>query len=141
MALQAATLTQYNFNHHSAHAPRWAQNLIDMKILLRSAMFFLFTFSFANLSSAQMEKQATPTTDLTELTASLELSPEQVSQIETLELKFAEKKKGIKSTSPNADDAVSKTKALKASYLKELSAILNPKQLEKWKAMQPQDGK
>lgn len=104
-------------------------------------MLLFFAVSFVNVSSAQMEKQATPTTDLTELTTSLELTPEQVSQIEALELSFAEKKKGIKSTSPNADDAVSKTKTLKASYLKELSSILNPKQLEKWKAMQPQDGK
>jgi len=96
---------------------------------------------FIGTSMNAQAREVAPKADISELTASLDLTPEQTAQIEDLELRFAEKKTGIKSTSPNAEESVSKMKELKASYYKELSAILTPEQLEKWKSMQPQDGK
>lgn len=90
--------------------------------------------------NAQTREEA-PKVDVSELSASLDLTPEQVTQIEELEIRFSEKKVGIKSTTPNAEEAGKKMKELKASYHKEISAILTPEQLEKWKSMQPQDGK
>jgi len=111
-----------------------------MKYLLRSAMLLVFALSMITVSNAQ-SREAVPNEELSELSASLELSPEQSTQVEQLQIKFAEKKKGIATTTPNADEASAKLKELKASYLKEFAAILSPEQLEKWRAMQPQDGK
>lgn len=111
-----------------------------MKFLLRSAMLLIFALSVGTAMNAQDRGEA-PQVDVSELTASLDLTPDQSAQIEDLEIRFAAKKNGILKTSPNADEAAANMKELKSSYFKELTAILSPEQLEKWKAMQPQDGK
>ena len=109
-----------------------------MKFLFRSPMLMLLALMISFTSQAQSnESPVAPE----ELTASLDLRPDQSAQFEELRLRYAEKKMGIKKTTPNAEEAATKIKELKASYLKELSAILTPEQLEKWKAMQPQEGK
>lgn len=116
------------------------KTVLHMKTLLRTATLLVLTLMLAHVSNAQT-KQESKMQAGTELTAELDLTPEQSKQVVELDNIYKAKKAGLKTTSPNADNYSSKLKELEVSYLKELKSILTPEQLEKWRSMQPVEGK
>jgi len=95
------------------------------------------TLVFTNVSFCQaaVEVAANKTEKMTK---ALELSPEQSTDVQKLNVQFTEKEEAIQASVPNQEEATGKLAELKASFIKELAAILTPEQLEKFKAMQPE---
>ncbi len=108
-----------------------------MKYLLRIAIVACLGL-FCSVAGNAQAADVVVAKKTTELAKNLDLSVDQTAKVEKVFASYKEKQNAIEKISPNAEENDDKLTALDASLMKELSAILTPEQLEKWKSMQPQ---